>query len=300
MGERELRREERERGAPLASAQLGSGPDGGPLLHRPDLVLWPNTSADPLPVAVEVELTVKAPRRLLEICRAWARCRAVAGVLYLGGATRSSARSSARSSRRTRRADRARRLEALVGRDRGRVDADRENRPRRCVALPAGGQPARKWRPACPTSASTASFWSGVSRATPSCGRCPRERASAACESPATRAGATPTASYTERPNFFDVSVYGASGESVEHYMRKGSRVAIDGRLEWREWETADQQQAPGGERRRRHASSSSTARASAPGWARQRGSRATAMDGRGGRELVGVGAGSEEEDLAF
>jgi single-strand DNA-binding protein len=47
---------------------------------------------------------------------------------------------------------------------------------------------------------------------------------------------------YTERPNYFDVSVYGPSAESVANYMRKGSRVAIDGRLEWREWETADQQ----------------------------------------------------------
>ena len=36
-----------------------------------------------LPVAVEVELTVKAPRRLLEICLGWARCRCVAGTLYL-------------------------------------------------------------------------------------------------------------------------------------------------------------------------------------------------------------------------
>jgi hypothetical protein len=84
MGERELRREEREGGARLASASLGGGPDGGaPLLHRPDLVLWPDGPGEPLPVAVEVELTVKAPRRLLEICRAWARCRCVAGVLYL-------------------------------------------------------------------------------------------------------------------------------------------------------------------------------------------------------------------------
>ena len=47
---------------------------------------------------------------------------------------------------------------------------------------------------------------------------------------------------YHERPNFFDVSVYGAPGESVGNYMRRGSRVAIDGRLEWREWDTADQQ----------------------------------------------------------
>jgi single-strand DNA-binding protein len=48
--------------------------------------------------------------------------------------------------------------------------------------------------------------------------------------------------SYSERPNFFDVSVYGASADSVSRYTKKGSRVAIDGRLEWREWETADQQ----------------------------------------------------------
>jgi single-strand DNA-binding protein len=45
-----------------------------------------------------------------------------------------------------------------------------------------------------------------------------------------------------ERPHYFDVSVFGASGESVANYMRKGSRVAVDGRLEWREWETADEQ----------------------------------------------------------
>jgi len=47
---------------------------------------------------------------------------------------------------------------------------------------------------------------------------------------------------FVERPNFFDVSVFGAPGESVGQYMRRGSRVAIDGRLEWREWETAEQE----------------------------------------------------------
>jgi hypothetical protein len=85
MGERELRREEREAATPLASALLGRGPGGTPLLHRPDLVLWPQEALEHqrLPVAVEVELTIKAPRRLLEICRAWARSRCVAGVLYL-------------------------------------------------------------------------------------------------------------------------------------------------------------------------------------------------------------------------
>jgi hypothetical protein len=83
MGERELRREERDSATSLASACLGKGPADAPLLHRPDLVLWPEDPGMGLPVAVEVELTVKAPQRLLEICRAWARCRCVAGTLYL-------------------------------------------------------------------------------------------------------------------------------------------------------------------------------------------------------------------------
>jgi hypothetical protein len=83
LGERELRRDERESGHPLASACLpGPGADG-PLLHRPDLVLRPARYGEELPVAVEVELTVKAPRRLAGICKAWARCRCVAGALYL-------------------------------------------------------------------------------------------------------------------------------------------------------------------------------------------------------------------------
>jgi single-strand DNA-binding protein len=47
---------------------------------------------------------------------------------------------------------------------------------------------------------------------------------------------------YTEKPNYFDVSVFGPSAESVANYMRKGGRIAVDGRLEWREWETAEQQ----------------------------------------------------------
>jgi single-strand DNA-binding protein len=43
-----------------------------------------------------------------------------------------------------------------------------------------------------------------------------------------------------EKPNFFDVVVFGASGENVAKHMHKGRPVAIDGRLDWREWETTD------------------------------------------------------------
>jgi hypothetical protein len=80
-GERELQREERILGERLASARMSWRSRWGDS-HRPDLVMWP-LAAGADPVAVEVELTAKAPARLAEICRAWARCPHVAGVLYL-------------------------------------------------------------------------------------------------------------------------------------------------------------------------------------------------------------------------
>jgi single-strand DNA-binding protein len=43
-----------------------------------------------------------------------------------------------------------------------------------------------------------------------------------------------------DRPNYFDVTVFGARGESVARYLHKGSPVAVDGRLEWREWDTQE------------------------------------------------------------
>lgn len=86
-GERELRLQERESSARIASALLPPGQAGKGLTHRPDLVLWPREGdAGALPLAIEVELTVKSPKRLQAICRAWARCDLVAGVLYAAAA----------------------------------------------------------------------------------------------------------------------------------------------------------------------------------------------------------------------
>jgi single-strand DNA-binding protein len=42
---------------------------------------------------------------------------------------------------------------------------------------------------------------------------------------------------WVEKPNYFDVTVWGAQGENCARYLSKGRPVAIDGRLEWREWE---------------------------------------------------------------
>ena len=45
---------------------------------------------------------------------------------------------------------------------------------------------------------------------------------------------------WEDKPNYFDVTVWGAQGENCARYLSKGRPVAIDGRLEWREWETQD------------------------------------------------------------
>ncbi len=83
LGERELRHHEREHDHRCACAELGVGAHGEPQLHRCDLVLWPHAHPGTMAVAVEVELSTKAPVRLAAICRAWARSREIAGVLYL-------------------------------------------------------------------------------------------------------------------------------------------------------------------------------------------------------------------------
>jgi single-strand DNA-binding protein len=45
---------------------------------------------------------------------------------------------------------------------------------------------------------------------------------------------------WVDKPNFFDVTVFGGQGEAVAQHLTKGRGVAVDGRLEWREWETKD------------------------------------------------------------
>jgi single-strand DNA-binding protein len=44
------------------------------------------------------------------------------------------------------------------------------------------------------------------------------------------------TGEWEDKPNFFDVTVWGAQGENCARFLAKGRPVALDGRLEWREW----------------------------------------------------------------
>jgi single-strand DNA-binding protein len=42
---------------------------------------------------------------------------------------------------------------------------------------------------------------------------------------------------WVDKPNYFNVKVWGAQGENCSTYLTKGRPVAVDGRLDWREWE---------------------------------------------------------------
>jgi single-strand DNA-binding protein len=97
----------------------------------------------------------------------------------------------------------------------------------------------------------------------------------------------------TERPNYFDVTVYGAPAESVARYTGKGSRVGIDGRLEWREWENSEQQ-------RRQAVSIVADVVQFLDGRGGRSENEVSDEDASGGgdRELVGVGA--EDLDVTF
>jgi len=48
------------------------------------------------------------------------------------------------------------------------------------------------------------------------------------------------TGEWVAKPNYINVTVWGGQGESAARHLAKGRPVAIDGRLQWREWETSD------------------------------------------------------------
>jgi single-strand DNA-binding protein len=45
---------------------------------------------------------------------------------------------------------------------------------------------------------------------------------------------------WIDKPGYYTVEVWGKQGENAAKYLSKGSPVALDGKLRWREWETSD------------------------------------------------------------
>jgi single-strand DNA-binding protein len=52
------------------------------------------------------------------------------------------------------------------------------------------------------------------------------------------------TGEWEDSPNYVDVTVFGARADALSRFLSKGSKVAIEGKLRWSEWES------PGGEKR--------------------------------------------------
>lgn len=78
LSEREIRLVEQLEGRPVVSAGIGELSDGRARHHRPDLAV----TAGERPIAIEVELTPKAPARLKTIVKGWRRARHVERVVY--------------------------------------------------------------------------------------------------------------------------------------------------------------------------------------------------------------------------
>jgi single-strand DNA-binding protein len=50
-----------------------------------------------------------------------------------------------------------------------------------------------------------------------------------------------PSGDWEDKPNFFDVTVFGAPADNAARFLSKGRPVAIDGRLDWSQWEQEGQ-----------------------------------------------------------
>ena len=47
---------------------------------------------------------------------------------------------------------------------------------------------------------------------------------------------------WVDKPNFFDVTVFGGRGKSCAEHLAKGRPIAVNGRLDWSEWDDKDTQ----------------------------------------------------------
>ena len=48
------------------------------------------------------------------------------------------------------------------------------------------------------------------------------------------------TGQWGDKPNYFDVTVWGNQAESCSQFLAKGRPIGVDGRLDWREWDAQD------------------------------------------------------------
>src|SRR3954453_5564904 len=103
---------------------------------------------------------------------------------------------------------------------------------------------------------------------------------------------------WTDKPNFFDVKVFGNQGEMLANHLSKGRRIGVDGRLDWSSWE------APDGTKRSKVEIVAFTVQ-----FLDSRGEGGDFSGGGGGNQFVPAGAtsgadadfgGSQDDDIPF
>ena len=52
------------------------------------------------------------------------------------------------------------------------------------------------------------------------------------------------TGEWEDYPNFVDCTMFGARADSLANYLAKGTKVSIDGKLRWRQWEKDGQKRS--------------------------------------------------------
>jgi single-strand DNA-binding protein len=102
------------------------------------------------------------------------------------------------------------------------------------------------------------------------------------------------TEEWVDKPNYFNVTVFGKHGQSCADHLAKGRPVAIDGRLDWREWEAKD---GSG----KRQAVQIIADNVQFLGGKPTDGDSASATDSQDeDRQPAGVGAGGGDDDIPF
>jgi single-strand DNA-binding protein len=95
---------------------------------------------------------------------------------------------------------------------------------------------------------------------------------------------------WVDKPNFFDVTVWGAHGESCAEYLAKGRPVAVEGRLDWHEYTKDD-------EKRQSVQIVANSVQFLGSKPEDDGAAGATDSDDSGDRQPAGVGAGSGEKE---
>jgi single-strand DNA-binding protein len=99
---------------------------------------------------------------------------------------------------------------------------------------------------------------------------------------------------WVDKPNFFNVTVFGGRAEAIVQHLSKGSGIGVEGRLDWQEWDASD----GSGKRQAVKIIANHT---QFLGGKSKDGDTPSATDSQDeDRQPVGVGAGEGDEDIPF